>query len=275
MIGEGGFCYVFHGKYNGKDVAIKKLKMNLKLVQDFYTDCMRREARCLKNLLHPNIVQYIGIVWEPNFHGVVLEYNANKDLMHFLKTQSLQPDIKVKLLCDVSKGVNYLHWLPKTIVHNDLKATNILISDDVTAKITDFGIAAWNSLTTELFYSQPRENHNMQCATSTHLSPERWKNINECDTKSDVYSYGILIWETFSEKSPFACSSNESIKLAVTEGQRPAENLLPDEMPIEIINLMRKCWHHNPTERPSMKTVVETLEKQLSRNQSTKRTVSI
>ena len=255
-------------------MAIKKLKIDLQYVSDQYIDCMRREARCLKNLLHPNIVQFIGIVWEPNFHGVVLEYNAKKDLMHFLKNQSLPLKLKLKLLCDIAKGVHYLHWLPKTIVHNDLKATNILITDDITAKITDFGNAEWKSWTTELFYTQLRENRVIS-GTLTHLSPERWTNIHECNIKSDIYSYGVLIWETFSEKTPFASSNNESIKLAVTEGQRPNEKLLPEEMPTEIINLMKKCWHQNLTERPAMKQIVDMLEEQLSRDQNTTEAVSI
>ena len=239
-------------------------------ISDVYKNCIQREARCLKNLLHTNIVQFVGIIWEPNFHAVVLEYMDNGDLCNFTNKYNIHPYLKAKLLHDVSRGINYLHWLPKQIIHNDIKAGNILISDDITAKITDFGMADWNSFTTELFYAQPQSNP--QGATATHISPERWRNIHERNTKCDVYSYGILIWETYSEKKPFANNTNENIKSAVTEGQRPDESLLPENMPAAMNDLMRECWHQQPSKRPDMEIIVQKLDNMLSCDEKVKST---
>ena len=274
LIGEGGFCYVYRAQIiSGDFVAVKRLKTDLIHMPVLYEDCMRKEVRCLKNLLHPNIVQFLGIVWEPHFHAVLLEYVAYGDLLNFLTEQSLHPYLKAKLLGDISKGVHYLHWLPKQIIHNDLKASNILISDDIVAKITDFGTADWNSFTTQLLYGPIQETH-QQCATNTHISPERWQDINECNTKSDVYSYGIIIWELYSEKKPFANIKNDDIKLAVTDGQRPDENMLSSDTPPEIIELMKQCWHQQPSKRPDMKLVADKLEDLLSSDEHVQHAVS-
>ena len=276
FIGEGGFCCVYRAQYGDKAlVAVKRLKSVKMNGLETHKNFMRKEARCLKSLLHPNVIQFLGIVWEQDYLAVVLEYAANGDLINFMQKQTLHPYLKAKLLCDVAKGVSYLHWLPKQIIHNDLKASNILVSDDITAKITDFSTAYWQSMTTKLYYVQSEEN-NLKAATCTHVSPERWLDENESNTKSDVYSYGIVIWETYSEQSPFALiKGTERIKLAVTSGQRPDKKLLQKTMPIEMNELMLQCWHQEPSERPEMRNVVQQLEDFLSYDETIKKTVDL
>ena len=263
LIGEGGLCFVYRVRYDNDFAVMKKLKTDVLHTNKRLESSMRREARCLRNLLHPNVVKFSGLIWEPNFHAVVFEYAAFGDLLHFIDKYILHPYLKVKLLHDVAKGVNYLHWLPKQIIHNNLKSSNILISDNVIAKITDFGMASWISFTTEILHKQPQIEL-IQGGTSTHLSPERWKDINVHSTKCDVYSYGILIWELYSEQIPYRSYNNEQIKLAVIDGQRPNENLLPKDMPFEMVDLMRLCWHKGPNERPDMPVVVNSLRNFLS-----------
>lgn len=150
--GEGRFCHVFRAKYkeNGL-VAVKQWKADVRHVPEQYEDIMRREARCLNNLLHPNVIKLIGTILEPNMHAIVMEYYANGDLTKFSQNHHLNTHLKAKILLNISRGIQYLHWLPKQIIRNDLKAGNILISDDITAKIKDFGMADWTSFTTEIF----------------------------------------------------------------------------------------------------------------------------
>lgn len=210
MVGEGGFCYVYRATYNKKrKVAVKRLKEDVRKVPKAYEDSLRKEVRCLKNLLHPNIVRFLGIVWEPGFHAIVMEYMANEDLMTFIDNHYVHPYAKTKLLCDAAQGISYLHWLPKHITHNDIKASNVLISDDIVAKVTDFGLAEWTSFTTEVLYGRASLNEQtpLKGATGSHRSPESWDDINSCTSKSDVYSFAILIWELYSERKPFANKS--------------------------------------------------------------------
>ena len=263
LIGEGGVCYVYSVQHKqfGK-VALKRLKEDFLVVPLMHDNMMRREARCLKMLSHPNIVQFVGLVWEPNYHAIVMEYMINKDLQTFVAKHRLHLHVKAKLLRDTAQGVSYLHWLPKRIIHNDLKAANILISNDIVAKISDFGLADWTSFTTELFYKNREKSRG---ATHTHRSPESWLNFNESSCKSDVYSFGILMWEVFSEKTPFANSSAEVIGFSVLRGQRPDVQLLLKEIPKELITLMENCWHQEQEKRPTMATVLADFQELLSR----------
>ena len=262
LIGEGETCFVYtaHHAHFGK-VALKKLKKDFRIVHPYYETIMRREARCLKMLRHPNIVQFIGMVWEQDFHAIVMEYLCNEDLLTFLTKHTQNVYVKAKLLCDVAEGLSYLHLLPKCIIHNDLKAANILISQHVEAKISDFGLADWISCTTELFYG----NHEKpRGASRTHQSPESWLDINKVTTKSDVYSFGILMWEVYSEEKPFANRSTEAIKLAVIDGQRPDLQLLSKRMPECLVKLMERCWRQEQLERPDMTIVVNDIQLLLS-----------
>ena len=264
FIEEGGFCYVYRALYGGRYVALKKLKEDVKRVPKQYEDCMRREARCLKNLLHPNIVEFQGMVWEPNFHAIVLEYIANRDLRSFAhKYAPLHPFVKAKLIGDIAKGMNYLHTLPKQVIHNDLKAGNVLVSDSLVAKITDFGLAEWISFTTKFHTNSPQSR--VKGATVTHRSPESWRNINHVSTTNDIYSFSILLWEIFSEKVPFGNASNEDIRMAVIEGQRPDENLLPSNTPSEMIDMMKRCWQQDPSKRPDFSSIVKDMSALLCR----------
>ena len=270
-IGEGGFCIVYRALHENKQyVAVKRLKTDMMHVSELYEDYIKKEARCIKNLLHPHIATFLGIIWEPNFHAIVLEYYKNGNLIKFMRNYYLHQFLKAKLLWDVSKGIDYLHWLPKQIIHNDIKIENILISDEVTAKLTDFGMAHWNSHASEVFYSQQHVKSS-QGGTATHKSPERWLDINERSTKCDVYSYGILIWETYCESIPFISCTNEEIKLAVTDGQRPDESLLAKtNIPCCMADMMRHCWKQLPWQRPEMKEVVAKLETLLTADEKVK-----
>ena len=240
----------FHPHFG--EVAMKRLKKDCPIAPNAQEAYFHREARCLQKLKHPNILQFFGLIWQPDFHALIVEYMINDNLQNFLKKFRLNTYIKAKLLCDVAQGVSYLHLLPKRIIHNDLKAANVLISQDIVAKVGDFSLADWTPYTTELY----NENQEKLCgATMTHQSPERWLNINYVTTKSDVYSFGIMMWEVYSGKVPFAKEKADFIKSAVITGQRPDKQRLKN-MPIVLKELMERCWHQEEHERPDMEMVL-------------------
>ena len=183
---------------------------------------------------------------------------ANRDIRHFIRSRRVPPLLRINRLKDVSLGVNYLHGLAKQIIHNDLKAANVLFSANIVAKITDFSLAQWDSVTSKLSYVKS------QClplvATNTHRSPENWFNINESNAKSDIYSLGILAWEIFSDEIPFnRCVHDEDIKLAVTSGQRPDMTKLRPSTLKEIPDMIEECWHQDPVKRPTISEVMTKL----------------
>ena len=142
-------------------LAIKRLKVHPDgtLLPELYGNCIKRKARYLRNMLQTNIVQFRGIIWEPNFLATTLEYNAYGDLLNFMKKYNLHPYLKAKLLFDVSKGINYHHWLPKQIIRDYIKASNVLISENVSAKLTDFELTDWNSFVTAFIHAQPQSKY--------------------------------------------------------------------------------------------------------------------
>ena len=276
LLDEDEYCYVFRALFhcNHRLVTMKQLKADrdLMAVTTVRTDQLKEGARRQSMLKHSNVVQFLGIIWEPNFHGVVLEYAARGNLTKFIKYHSLHPYLKAKLLCDISKGVRYLHSLPEKIIHSNLKGGSVLITADVIAKVSDFGLADWNSFANQLGLLQQATF--FEGAACSHVSPERWKNLGDCNIKSDVYSYGILIWEIYTEKAPFVSMNNEAIKLAVVNGQRPAETLLQSNTPPEIVTLMTQCWQQEASERPEMNEVIEKLKILLLRNAEVKSAIN-
>ncbi len=267
VTGSGGTCTVFKAKLNGEDVAIKKLKtVGTMAITNEQKACMTREIRCLRNLWHQNVIIFRSAILEKDCIAYVMEYMSKGDIRNFIHEQFVHPHVKVKLLHDVSQGVNYLHCLPKQIIHNDLKAANVLISDQIVAKLTDFGLAYRQLNTMSKIYVE-EQNERSKGATNTHRAPERWMNIDCCSTKSDVYSFAILMWEVFSEEMPFAnCSNDDDIERTVCkQNSRPDLSQVEGSTYPEVIDIMKACWHPEPYQRPEMSSVMSDLHELVSR----------
>ena len=143
-----------------------------------------------------------------------------------------------------------------------MKISNVLVSDALTTKISDFGLAQWRIASSEILTSRMKNNRSSVGATFTHLSPEKWKNCYVEDTRCDIYSFGILMWEIYTEKMPFskiACNP-DLIRLAVLDEQRPDISLLPSDIPLQLHELRESCWHQNSEQRPKIFDVLYVLQ---------------
>jgi serine/threonine protein kinase len=229
----------------------------MQVINAEYGNMAKREARCMSRLRHSNIIQFFGLIWEPYCHALVLEYAANGNMFSFVRDNKLEILLKFKLLCDASRGLHYLHCLPKTVIHGDVKAINVLITDDVTAKLCDFGVAQWRSCTTHMS-ANPNTEFTSRGQTLTHTSPQRLENPTLCSTEDDVYSFGIFMWEVFSEEIPFLGLQN--FAQMVKDNSRPDITIIREPVPIKLVDLMTSCWNHCPEKRPSMLTTRNVLE---------------
>ncbi|XP_047331005.1 uncharacterized protein LOC124934512 [Impatiens glandulifera] len=258
-LGSGTFGTVYHGKWRGTDVAIKKIKKSCfsgslaeqeKMTKDFW-----REAHILSKLHHPNVVAFYGVV--PDGPGgtlaTVTEYMFSGSLRNVLMRKHRILDKRKKLLIamDAAFGMEYLHM--KSIVHFDLKCENLLVNlgdhQRPICKVGDFGLSRIKRNT--LVSGGVR-------GTLPWMAPELLDgNSNRVSEKVDVYSFGITMWEILTGEEPYAnMHCGVIIGGIVSNTLRPR---IPEECDPEWKELIEKCWSPNPATRPSFTQVANRL----------------
>ncbi|CAL8071978.1 unnamed protein product [Calicophoron daubneyi] len=240
-IGEGEFAEVCAGKLDGdKVVAVKMLRCGVseKTQQDFL-----KEATTMKQMKHPNIVRFIGMITLSEPHMIIMEFMDKGSLDRYL--QSIDEELPftrlVQMLCDVCAGMKYIS--EKGYVHRDLAARNVLVGKNVQCKISDFGMAR-----------KVGENVVEDAYTLTGGKvPIRWISpeaimYRRFTIASDIWSFGIVAWEIFSYgQRPYWDWTNQAVISALEKGYRlPA----PESCPPSVYTLMTDCWSVNPSKRP-------------------------
>jgi len=249
-IGGGCFGTVYKGICRGKQVAVKKLH-----TQNLDSDVMeefRKEVKIMTHLRHPNVVLFMGACTEPNHLAIVTELLPRgnlSDILHSnIEISLLQ---KLKWAKDVAQGMNWLHCSKPPIIHRDLKPSNLLVDENWTVKVCDFGLSAVKR-------TEKLQDNGVAPGTPLWMSPEvlRGQPLNE---KSDVYSFGIVLWEIITRKEPFEHhdSYNTFVRAICDAKERPP---IPDDCPEPIRKLMEASWHENPDKRPSFAQIIEILD---------------
>ncbi|XP_069694421.1 tyrosine-protein kinase transmembrane receptor Ror-like isoform X3 [Periplaneta americana] len=258
-LGEGAFGKVYKGEVNtgvaGEVpllVAIKALKENAtpKTQADF-----RREVELMTDLRHPNIVCLLGVVMKGEPLCMLFEYMTQGDLHEFLICHSPRSDVSacsddgnihvleqpefLHIALQIAAGMEYLsghHY-----VHRDLAARNCLVGDNLTVKISDFGLSR------DVYSS---DYYRVQ---SKSLLPVRWMPpesilYGKFTTESDVWSYGVVLWEIYSYglQPYYGYSNQEVIDMIRSRQLLPC----PEDCPSRLYTLMIECWHEVPSRRP-------------------------
>ncbi|XP_050950695.1 megakaryocyte-associated tyrosine-protein kinase isoform X2 [Labeo rohita] len=247
-IGQGEFGAVFEGEYAGQRVAIKNIKC------DVTAQTFLEETSVMTNLHHKNLVRLLGVILHNGLH-IVTELMAKGNLVNFLRTRGRSAVSVMQLLqfsLDVCEGMEHLE--SKKLLHRDLAGRNILVSEDTVAKISDFGLAKVSSTATD--------NSKLPIKWT---APEALKN-KKFSTQSDVWSYGVLLWEIFSfGRQPYPKMSVSEVRERVDQGYRMES---PDECPPDVYSIMMSCWEMDPKKRPSFHKLRERLEKELGKHQA-------
>ncbi|XP_072977341.1 uncharacterized protein [Typha angustifolia] len=261
-LGSGTFGTVYHGKWRGTDVAIKRIKKSCfagrlseqeKLTKDFW-----REAQILSKLHHPNVVAFYGVV--PDGAGgtlaTVTEFMVNGSLRHVLLRKdsfcrTLDRRKRLIIAMDAAFGMEYLH--SKNIVHFDLKCDNLLVnlrdSHRPICKVGDFGLSRIKRNT--LVSGGVR-------GTLPWMAPELLNGSStRVSEKVDVFSFGIAMWEILTSEEPYANMHCGAIIGGILNNTlRPP---IPERCDSGWRKLMEQCWSADPAVRPSFTEITDRL----------------
>ncbi|MQM19880.1 hypothetical protein Taro_052893, partial [Colocasia esculenta] len=247
----GRHSRIYHGMYKQREVAIKMMSQPEEdaslaaLLEQQFTS----EVALLLRLRHQNIVTFVAACKRPPVFCIITEYLAGGSLRKFLHKQephSLPLKLVLRLALDIARGMSYLH--SQGILHRDLKSENLLLGEDMSVKVADFGISCLES----------------QCGsakgfmgTYRWMAPEMIKG-KQHTRKVDVYSFGIVLWELLTALIPFHDMTPEQAAFAVS--QKNARPPIPSTCPPALRHLISQCWTTNPDKRPQFDHIVMILE---------------
>uniref|UniRef100_A0A7N0UIY0 non-specific serine/threonine protein kinase n=1 Tax=Kalanchoe fedtschenkoi TaxID=63787 RepID=A0A7N0UIY0_KALFE len=278
LLGEGGFGLVYRGWVDEKTlvpskfgtgmmVAIKKLKQQSE--QGFAE--WQSEVNFLGRLSHPNLVKLLGYCWEDKELLLVYEYMQRGSLENhlFRKGSTVAPlpwDIRLKIAVCAARGLAFLHTSDKQVIYRDFKASNILIDGNYNAKISDFGLAKFgpeggdSHVTTRIM------------GTYGYAAPE-YIATGHLYIKSDVYGFGVVLLEIL---TGLRAHDTKRVPHGLVDLAKPCihhkrklKNIMDARLEgqysitaaFQAAQLALKCIAAEPRSRPSMKEVVEELEK--------------
>ncbi|KAK9152495.1 hypothetical protein Syun_010804 [Stephania yunnanensis] len=258
-LGSGTFGTVYHGKWRGTDVAIKRIKKSCftgrsseqeRLTLEFW-----REAEILSKLHHPNVVAFYGVVQDGpgGTLATVTEFMVNGSLRHVLLRKDRYLDLRKRLIIamDAAFGMEYLH--SKNIVHFDLKCDNLLVNlkdpQRPICKVGDFGLSKIKRNT--LVTGGVR-------GTLPWMAPELLNgSSSKVSEKVDVFSFGIVLWEILTGEEPYANMHYGAIIGGIVSNTlRPP---VPGYCDPEWKRLMEQCWAPDPVVRPSFTEIASRL----------------
>uniref|UniRef100_A0A8C1NNM6 receptor protein-tyrosine kinase n=1 Tax=Cyprinus carpio TaxID=7962 RepID=A0A8C1NNM6_CYPCA len=268
IIGEGNFGQVLKARIKKDglrmDAAIKRMKEYAS--KDDHRDFAGELEVLCKLGHHPNIINLLGACEHRGYLYLAIEYAPHGNLLDFLrKSRVLETDPAFAIAnstastlssqqllhfaADVAHGMDYLSQ--KQFIHRDLAARNILVGESFVAKIADFGLSRGQ----EVYVKK----------TMGHL-PVRWMAIESLNysvytTNSDVWSYGVLLWEVVSlGGTPYCGITCAELYEKLPQGYRLEKPLNCDD---EVYELMKQCWKEKPYERPSFAQILRSLNRML------------
>ncbi|NXA39083.1 BMX kinase, partial [Eudromia elegans] len=236
-LGSGQFGVVHLGKWKGQyDVAIKMIKEGAMSEDEFI-----EEAQTMMKLNHPKLVRLYGVCSKSYPIYLVTEYMPNGCLLSYLRNhgKELQPLQLLEICYDICDAMAFLESCQ--FIHRDLAARNCLVDSNLTVKVSDFGMTRY--VLDDLYISSLRTKFPVKWS-----APEVF-HYTKYSSKSDVWAFGILMWEVFTlGKQPYELYDNMQVIEKVSQGFRLYRPQLVSDI---IYQIMYNCWLEQPEKRPS------------------------
>jgi serine/threonine protein kinase len=168
----------------------------------------------------------------------------------FTSRLSLNFPKRISILKEIALGMNYLHSLKPPFIHRDLKSGNVLLDENLTVKVSDFGLSSIKHL------DEHGDEIQGPVGSPYYMAPEILLD-KPYDTKADVYSFSIVMWETLTNEDPYQGEFNsydEMLEGITFDGIRPR---IPEWFPVGVTALITKCWNADPSQRPSFAEILQ------------------
>lgn len=249
-LGIGGFGTVFKGKWQGISVAIKRLhltQMTKTALKEF-----KSEATIMASVNHLNTLRLYGVCLEHGRYSLVTPLMTMGSLSQLLHSGNKLPwSLRYQISRDIACGLSYLHSC--NILHRDLKSLNVLLDNQLQAKLCDFGLSRLKQET-----NAASSRSKAVVGTLAWMAPELFKRHVKYTKHADIYSFGMILWEIASRKLPFSDATHPGVLRQWIE--RGEKEELPDNTPKEFAQLIVKCWNKVPSERYSADKIVTILD---------------
>jgi serine/threonine protein kinase/tetratricopeptide (TPR) repeat protein len=249
LIGQGGMGEVYRGvdTQTGEHVAIKSLKHEIVESDPGLVERFQREGEALRQLNHPHIVKMLATAEEDNHHYLIMEYVAGGSLADLLKETKQLPVTQVlEIALDLADALTRAHRL--NIIHRDIKPANVLLAEDGSPRLTDFGIA-------HIVGSTRVTQTGALVGTYAYLSPEAF-NGEELDSRADIWAFGVMLCEMLIGRQPFEEANPGAIMMAIMHKPAPDLQTLRPDVPVGLADLIYRMLEKDRNRRiPSVRLV--------------------
>ena len=241
VIGVGGMAVVYkaYDRFAERNVAVKILKDEFAEDEEFRRR-FKNESRAIAMFSHPNIVSIYDVGSGDGPQYIVMEYINGITLQQYIDVKKVIPlHDALAIMEQALKGIQHAH--ERGVVHRDLKPQNIMLLEDGTVKLTDFGIARMPSVDTKTMSE-------MALGSVHYISPEQASG-NETDFKADIYSLGAIFYVLTTGQFPFDGDTPVSIALQHVQKQPDNPRMINDQIPVGVDQIIMKAMQKSPENR--------------------------
>ena len=252
QLGTGSTGIVFQVKKDNANYALKILRSDLapEMHQLQRGGQFLSEAKILSNIKHPNIVKIYDYGFSDNYMPYILmEFINGKPLTQIIKQNTVDLTKRLNIFVQICKAIQFIH--NNKVLHRDIKPGNIMISDNLTVKLTDFGLA-------HIIDIHDSASDNQISGSPAYMSPEAFSETDTIDHHSDIFSLGVLGYELFTGEKPFFGNNIPEIRHSICNIKPIAPSKICPDIHIEIEHILHKMLAKKPKNRFSNLTKIIT-----------------